>query len=366
MLHVVPSILYHLDSDAPFVYQRNVFLPLAMGNDLLFKMLLAFSSGYRDAISGQGISRQTILYQVEGIRGIMKAIQDPKRRYEDTTLAAVAGAAVVAHLEPRAPAFESHARGLAQILSQRGGYESMRDNHLLDFYVTVNTIAISRAQVLTLGQSASKCSTDISAEIDELKQAGDDLVCWLQRLTLWAESLSSVAEEVSHAHTWEAVCDIDSFLLALLRSPTAWTDSESQRHYVEGSYRLFCLLYLAVALWEYRELPSKSAEFCYRLNSQVREIKIRDVYTTSALVWVLVRGVDHRIERKWQVLRVLKALHRPRAETRSLVSDFLFGLFDPTVSTRYLSNADIKKCGDEVLLGLARRVQSGVQSIPAA
>jgi hypothetical protein len=191
-----------------------------MANDLLFKMLLAFSSGCRDAISGQGISCQTICYQVEGIRGIMKAIQDPKRRDEDTTLAAVAGAAVVAHLEPHTPGFESHARGLAQILSQRGGYESMRDNRLLDFYVTVNAIAISRAQVLTLGQSASKCTTDINVEVDELKQARDDLVCWLQRLTLWAEGLSPyVAEEGLHAYTREAVCDIDSFLLALLRSP---------------------------------------------------------------------------------------------------------------------------------------------------
>jgi hypothetical protein len=137
---------------------------------------------------------------------------------------------------------------------------------------------------LTLGQSASKCSTDINVEIDELRQARDDLVCWLQRLTLWAEGLSFVAEEVLHAHTREAVCDIDPFLLALLRSPTACADPESQRHYVEGSYRLFCLLYLAVALWEHRELPSKSAEFRHQLSSQVREIGIRDVYTTSALV----------------------------------------------------------------------------------
>jgi hypothetical protein len=242
----------------------------------------------------------------------------------------------------------------------------MRDNRLLDFYVTVNAIAISRAQVLTLGQSASKCSADISVEVDELKQARDDLVCWLQRLTLWAEDLSSyVAEEVLRAYTQEAVCDIDAFLLALLRSPKAWTDPESQRRYVEGSYRLFCPLYLAVALWEYRE-PSKSAEFRHRLSSQVREIKIRDVYTTSALVWVLVRGVDHRPERKWLVLRMLKALHRLRTETRSLVSDFLFSLFDPTASVKYLSDADIRKSGEEVVLGLARRVQSRVQSIPAA
>jgi hypothetical protein len=366
VLHVVPSMLYHLDINAPFVYQRNLFLPLAMGNPLLFKILLAFSSGCKDAISGQGISRQTIFYQVEGIRGIVKAIQDPKQRYEDTTLAAVAGAAVVAHLEPHTPGFESHARGLAQILSQRGGYESMRDNRLLDFYVTVSAIAISRAQVLTLGQSASKCRTDITVELDELKQARDDLVCWLQGLTLWAESLSSyVAEEALHAYTREAVCDIDASLLALLRSPKALTDPESQQHYVEGSYRLFCLLYLAVALWEYRESPSMSAEFLHRLSSQVREIKIRDVYTTSALVWALVRGVDHRPERKWLVLRMLKALHRLRAETRSLVSDFFFGLFDPTASTKYLSDAEIRNIGEEVVMGLARCVQSRVQSIPA-
>jgi hypothetical protein len=359
-------MLYHLDSNAPFVYQRNVSFPLAMGNDLLFKMLLAFSSSCRDAISGQGISCQTIFYQVEGIRGIVKALQDPKRRYEDTTLAAVAGAAVVAHLEPHTPGFESHARGLAQILSQRGGYESMRDNRLLDFYVTVNAIAISRAQVLTLGQSASRCPTNINVELDELKQARDDLICWLQRLTLWAESLSSyVAEEELHAYPREAVCDLDAFLLALLRSPKAWTDPESQRHYVEGSYRLFCLLYLAVALWEYRESPSKSAEFRHRLTLQVCEIKIRDVYTTSALVWVLVRGVDHRPERKWLVLRMLKALHRLCAETRSLVSDFFFGLFDPTASTKDLSDADIRKIGEEVVMGLARRVRSRVQSIPS-
>jgi len=350
-------MLYHLDSNAPFVYQRNVFLPLAMGKGLLFKMLLAFSSGCRDAISGQGIPRQTIFYQVEEIRGIVKAIQDPKRRYEDATLATVAGAAVVAHLEPHNPGFESHARGLAQILSQRGGYESMRDNRLLDFYVTVSAIAISRAQVLMLGQSASKCPTDINVELDELKQARDDLVCWLQRLTLWAESLSSyVAEEVLHTYTREAVCDIDAFLLALLRSPKALTDPTLQRHHVESSYRLFCLLYLAVALWEYRESPSKSAEFRRRLTSQVREINTRDVYTTATLVWVLVRGVDPKPERKWLVLRMLKALHRLRAETRSLVSDFFFGLLDPTASTKYLSDTDVRKIGEEVVVGLPRRV----------
>src|SRR5947199_7004200 len=82
VLHVVSSMLYHLDSDAPFVYQRNVFLPLEMGNDLLFKMLLAFSSSCGDAMSGQGISHQTILYQVEGIRSIVQAIQGLKWRYE--------------------------------------------------------------------------------------------------------------------------------------------------------------------------------------------------------------------------------------------------------------------------------------------
>jgi hypothetical protein len=316
-----------------------------MENDLLFKMLLAFSSSCRDAISGQGVSRQTIFYQLEGIRGIAKAIQDPKRRYEDTTLAAVAGAAVVAHLEPNTPGFESHARGLAQILSQRGGYESMRDNRLLDFYVTVNTIAISRAQVSTLGRSASKWPLNVNAEIDELKQARDDLVCWLQRLTLWAESVPSyVADEALPAHTRGAVCDIDAYLLALLRSPKALTVPESQRDHIEGSYRLFCLLYLAVALWEYRELPSKSAEFHRRLSSQVREIKIRDVYTTSALVWVLVRGVDQRPERKWLVLRMLKALHQLHAATRSSASDFLFSLFDATTSTaKCLSDAEIRK-----------------------
>jgi hypothetical protein len=236
-------------------------------------------------------------------------------------------------------------------------------NHLLDFYVTVNAIAISRAQVLTLGQSASKCPTDINMELDELKQARDDFVCWLQRLTLWAESLSSpVAEEVLHAHTREAVCDVDAFLLALLRSPKAWTDPESQRHYVEGSYRLFCP---AVALWEYRESPSKSAEVSRRLSLHVREIKIRDVYTTSALVWVLMQGVGHRPERKWLVLRMLKALHRQCTDTRSLVSDFFFGLFDPTASTKDLSDADIRKIGEGVVMGLTRRVQSRVQSIPA-
>src|SRR5947209_3630492 len=40
---------------------------------------------------------------------------------------------------------------------------------------------------------------------------------------------------------------------------------------------------------------------------------------------------------------MLKALHGLRAETRSLVSDFLFGLFDSTVSVKYPSDTDIRK-----------------------
>ena len=45
--------------------------------------------------------------------------------------------------------------------------------------------------------------------------------------------------------------------------------------------------------------------------------------------------------------------------------DFVFGLFDPTASTKYLSDADIRKIGEEVVMGLARSVQFRVQSIPA-
>src|SRR5436853_5871414 len=142
---MVPSMLYQLDSDAP-LYTRETFS---------FHLQWRMTSCSGCCWLSQALAEIPCLAKVSLVRlcfikwrgsgGIVQAIQDPKRRYEDTTLAAVAGAAVVVHLEPHGPGFESHARGLAQILSQRGGYESMRDNRLLHFYVTVNAIAISRA-----------------------------------------------------------------------------------------------------------------------------------------------------------------------------------------------------------------------------
>ena len=43
--------------------------------------------------------------------------------------------------------------------------------------------------------------------------------------------------------------------------------------------------------------------------------------------------------------------------------DFVFGLFDPTASTKYLSDADIRKIGEEVVMGLQERpIQSPVDS----
>jgi hypothetical protein len=39
---------------------------------------------------------------------------------------------------------------------------------------------------------------------------------------------------------------------------------------------------------------------------------------------------------------------------------FLLCLFDPTANIKYLSDADIRKIGEEVVMGLARGVQSRV------
>ena len=87
------------------------------------------------------------------------------------------------------------------------------------------------------------------------------------------------------------------------------------------------------------------------------EHRIHEAYTTSRLVWILMRFVDdERPDRRWNAVRMVKVLHLLKPGTKALVMCFLWGLLDPKGSEKYgvtLSYELVDIIGEEITKSLA-------------
>jgi hypothetical protein len=308
-----------------------VSLHLAFLHKPIFCSMLAAASTYMDSVSGNGVSLQTTRWTLAGSHYVSQLLSDPESRYGDDALVGSLSLLNAEILAGNRESFHVHSRGFAQILRNRGGLRSLQGSHSIDMFVSFLLITpAGKGQIAYLDQIQPD-----AAGITELKD-------WALNVDLLLATLQSLAQwDPSRCPNIPDTCDRLKDLLQML----ARAGDE-----FEESQQFFIHLYLAVTRWQYRKNSEAFTDLLRRLAQKfVPGTSLADV------TWFLIQGLDADRVRKWQVVRMVKVLHRLKRETALHVKQFLCGLTKSNFHNTQidmLTGDDFVKIRYEALAGL--------------
>ncbi len=337
----MPNYIFRVNNTASWFIQRSTVLSVSSQTPTIFYNLLSTASASRDRLTGVEESRETLKWRTKAICGINECLNDPKRRFSDETLAAVAGAVRTEHALGRWSSFAIHCRGFVQILRSRGGWRSLRNNPDLEEILIILQLIFSKKQVDVLLNpltevGGASCPSGL-LDVLELRNDVWELVELLNNLVDWVEDSKAISRDLLRRnlrHAYDRRVTMfgrDSFLLRLLGAPLFLVSPNELQIEAEHSNHLFCLFYFAIAMWEYRDLPVECIAFINRLSNLVHDHNIDSTLTRSKLIWPLLKGADDDWpEKKWKSVRMVKVTHLLQEETTDLLKHFLLALLDPS------------------------------------
>jgi hypothetical protein len=201
----------------------------------------------------------------------------------------------------------------------RGGVESLHLPHSMELFINFNLITFNRAQIAYLDHIEP--DAEGAAEFREWKADVDFLIFELENLSTWNDK----------ALKWDGRAERKALLSKFAEFLSYPKDL------VEEDQWAFIVCYLAVMLWEYRYRPKDCDILLRNLTHQCEQLK--PGFSLADVAWLLARGLDHDLLRKWQVIRMIRVLRRLSSGLRLKVGRFLFGLVDPRQAPEVLLNA---------------------------
>ena len=300
-------------------FTEAVGLRMAYMGKASFCSMLAAASSYLDSAMGRGVSAQTLRWTTASTSCVKHTLSSPGTRNADEALTGVLSLLAVDQISESGRYSHIHSKALARLFRLRGGLQPLYQSHIVDLFISFILITpVGRGQIAHLDYLV--LDTEGIANLKEWKADVGLLICELQNLYTWSRSMH-----------WEDGGQRTALLTAIVAFLPHPKDS------VKADQWIFIMCYLAVTLWDYRHRPIECENLLRELGRQCMQLV--ETFNLADVVWLLVRGLDSASHRKWQVIRMIKVLHRLSKGLQSTIVRFLRKVVDP----RYTQNASIDR-----------------------
>jgi hypothetical protein len=320
LTHRAKSLFLHSSpSWASVQFTEAVSLRLAYMHRATFCSMLAAASSYLDSAMGRGVSAQTLQWKTASTSCVKRVLSSPGTRNADEALTGVSSLLAVDQNSGGGEYSHIHSKALAHLFRLRGGIQSLYQSHTIDLFISFILVTpIGRGQIAHLDYLM--LDAEGIANLKEWKADVDLLILELQNLHTW-----------SRAMHWEDGGERTALLAAIVAFLPHPEDS------VKADQWIFIMCYLAVTLWDYRHRPMECENLLRELSRQCEQLG--KAFNLADVVWLLIRGLDSARHRKWQVIRMIKVLHRLSKDLLSTVARFLCKIVNP----RYAHDASINR-----------------------
>ena len=289
------------------------------------------ASAYLDRVRKVGTSNQTIRWKFNLIKCLNRIISDEASRYGDDALNGVVLLLLFEAMTPGSKQLYLHSRAMMQLLLRRGNQGCFSDH--IDVALAILT---SKAQI---------------AYLDQLRpgQAGiDEVLAWKRDVDSTVETLSGLSDWVLQA--------LPIFYRNTILNKSGFLESiqkfDKPADIFELSQQTFALCYIAVALWNIRDVQ-RCSRFLQVLSARHEHLgSDRPLPNT---VWVCIRGTDDNPNLQFQAIQLLRVFHRLTNETQSMLGSFLRGLCSVANGSSIgvvLSEEDFTSISRDALTGL--------------
>jgi hypothetical protein len=296
-----------------------VSLRLAYMHRTSFCSMLAAASSYLDSAMGRGVSAQTLRWTTASTSCVKRTLSSPGTRNADEALTGVLSLLAVDQISESGRYSHIHSKALARLFRLRGGMQSLYQSHTMELYISFILVTpVGRGQIAHLDHLMP--DAEGVANLKEWKADVDLLIFELRNLYTW-----------SRAMHWEDGGQQTALLIAIIAFLPHPKDS------VEADQWVFVMCYLAVTLWDYRHRPIECENLLRELSHQCKQLGTAS--NLADVAWLLVRGLDSARHRKWQVIRMIKVLHRLSKDLQSTIARFLHKIVDP----KYAQDASINR-----------------------
>jgi hypothetical protein len=271
------------------LFTETTGLRLAYTYKANFCSMLACASNYLDSLSGRGPSLETLQWTSATTSCVRRTLSNPVTQGGDEALMGVFLLLANDQLVDGGKNGHLHSKALAQLFRLRGGLESLRLPYAMELFISFLLITpFGRTQIAYLDHMES--DAEGAAELQEWKADVDLLILELQNLDIWDRAIH-----------WESR-ERRALLIKVVKFLPHPKDA------VEQDQWAFIITYLAVMLWEYRYRPRDCDNLLRDLTHHYEQLG--QGFNLADVAWVLVRGLDRERHRKWQVIRMIRVLHR--------------------------------------------------------
>jgi hypothetical protein len=347
-VQVIPSAVYNVPGSRTINNCRDWAFPLVVKTPMLIYAAMAVVAAGKEARLGLQHSPATLVYKSCHIRTLNEWICNPLKRHSAEVLIGVAALIASEHYRGWSTSLALHVRAFSQILRARGGWSSFSDDPRSGWFLFGQVTMWSQVYVASLLGAEDKFPafrTSIATDIEDILQARDDLLQLLSALLLWARRQANTALPDSETQSeYEHHLGEDTLLFRLSHAPDYLGSTHARTVEVEQSHQAFTIIYLVLAKWEHIDHLQNFLTFLDVLSRQMRVHGIDQSSTNISLVWLLIRGIDTRPERKIRALELLKVLHVLPPELKARLLKFMLRLlqFDPSSSASVFSYQDLE------------------------
>jgi hypothetical protein len=277
---------------------------------LIYAAMAVVAAG-REARRGIPHSPATLAYKSCHIRALNEWIRNPVKRHSPEVLIGVAALIASEHYRGWSTSLALHVRAFSQILRARGGWSSFSDDPRSGWFLFGQVTMWSQVYVASLlgaEDNFPAFRTSVAADIEDILQARDDLLHLLSSWILWARRQARIALPDAEAQSkYDHYLGEDTLLFRLSRAPDYLDSTHARTVEVERSHQAFTIIYLVLAKWEHNDRPQNFLTFLDELIRQMRVHGVDKPNTSIPLVWLLIRGIDTRPERKIRALACFAA-----------------------------------------------------------
>jgi len=311
-------------------FTETVSLRLAYMHRTIFCSMLAAASSYLDSAMGREVSAQTLQWTAASAGCVKRALSSPGTRNADEALTGVLSLLAVDQVSQNGKHSHIHSKALAHLFRLRGGTQSLYQSHTMDLFISfVLVTPVGRGQIAHLDHVLF--DADGVADLQEWRADVDLLILELQNLYAWGRAMR-----------WGEQAVLLDAVITFLPHPT---------NSFEADQWLFIMWYLAVMLWDYRHRPIECENLLRELNRQFKQLG--EAFNLADVAWLLVQGLDSDRHRKWQVIRMIKVVHRLSKGLQSKIGRFLCKIVDPRFAQDASINREVlESIYEEAFMGL--------------
>jgi hypothetical protein len=323
--------LAHFHTEAFYNPIRDAVIPVGMAHPAGIHIILGYSAFSMALFKGEKEPVEALQHKSKAFALINEGLQDPSQRLSDGLLSAVVAAVWLEHRWGTPESLLTHLDGLNQMLQSRGGPRSIRSNRFLDLTVSwhqilTGSIQASRLKQMGATKPINPCNpgTNIWHYLGMLASLLENLNVWI-RLSQDTLPTDPNFDQIHFINTRrEATFGQRGPLYTILSTLTTNEHFQGQAA-TSQSCRIASLIYLNLVLWEYRNSPESYTSFLQKLNLIFFHTQLDRNRGIEALTWVLIKDLDDKPARKWDVLQLMVVVEILCQESKDRVQGFLLG-----------------------------------------